>query len=395
MQTKVAIIGGGVIAILTAYFLSKKGFSVEIFEKKIGVAGGASLANGSQISFSHIYPIYFQGRGLKSFLQSKQKFDCVIKSGEVSKAILEAQKDEIHHIKKHISSLADISSISKEALEEVIKNENLELYIKNSGILHLFQTKAEAEEEAERAKLYGQPFRMLSSIETLQIEPNVSNFEAKFNFSVYYEQDKTSNCHDICKILEGILKERGVTFHFKSDVKKLNAEGGKITSLELDDGTQVKADYFVCANGTDLPKLASTVGLDFQIFPVRGYSYTFNMEKSNYAPFVGLIDRRRRMVYSLYKNYLRVAGFFDIGVEEPSYIASRMRDFEETIFEVFPLLKRNGIVHKWTENRPFAPNSLPIVGKTKPFSNLFINGGHGALGFTLSFGSAKIISELI
>jgi D-amino-acid dehydrogenase len=101
------------------------------------------------------------------------------------------------------------------------------------------------------------------------------------------------------------------------------------------------------------------------------------------------------MVYSLYKNYLRVAGFFDIGVEEPSHIASRMKDFEETIFEVFPLLKRNGIVHKWTENRPFVPNSLPIVGKTNPFSNLFINGGHGALGFTLSFGSAKIISELI
>jgi D-amino-acid dehydrogenase len=395
VQTKVAIIGGGVIGVLTAYFLSKKGFTVEVFEKRMGVAGGASLANGSQISFSHIYPIYFENNGLKAVFKSKQKFDSVLKSGEVKKSILDLQKESIHHINKHIKNFSELAFISKEALDEVVKNEKLELYIKNSGILHLFKNKAEAMNEVEHAKLYGQPFRMLSMQETCQIEPNVSNFEAKFNFSVYYEQDKTSNCHDICKILEGILKERGVVFNFKSEVKRLHSEGEKITSLELEDGSEVKADYFVCANGTDLPSLASTVELEFNIFPVRGYSYTFNMEKSNYAPFVGLIDRERKMVYSLYKNYLRVAGFFDIGVEEPSLIASRMKDFEDTIFDVFPLLKRNGIVHKWTENRPFTPDSLPIIGKSSPFSNLLINGGHGALGFTLSFGSAKIISELI
>ena len=93
MQTKVAIIGGGVVGILTAYFLSKKGFAVEIFEKKIGVAGGASLDNGSQISFSHIYPIYFQSRGLKTVFKSKQKFDSVLKSSEVTKSLLELQKE--------------------------------------------------------------------------------------------------------------------------------------------------------------------------------------------------------------------------------------------------------------------------------------------------------------
>ena len=119
------------------------------------------------------------------------------------------------------------------------------------------------------------------------------------------------------------------------------------------------------------------------------------MEGSNYAPFIGLIDRKRKMVYSMYKNYLRVGGFFDAGVERQEDINSRLEDFKHTIFEAFPLLRRNKIAHKWTENRPFTPSCVPVIGKSDLFENLFINGGHGALGFTLSFGSAKIISELI
>ncbi len=394
MQGKVAVIGSGIVGILSAYFLNKKGFQVEVFEKRIDSARGASLANGSQISFSHIQPIYFEQKHFLSFFKSKNKFDSVFK-GEFATKIYEIQKYEKHHFKAHTTSLAEIAKISKEALAEVVKNENLDIYIKNCGIVHLFETRAEAMAEFEKGKTYGQPIEILSEGEILEKEPNIANFNAKFNFGVYYEEDKTSNCHDICKILEGILKERGVIFNYKANIVALHSTADKITHLELENGQEVKADYFVCANGTDMPQLISSLNLDFPIFPVRGYSYTFNMEKSNYAPFVGMIDRKRKMVYSLYKNYLRVAGFFDVGVEDEKEIATRMEDFKETVFDAFPLLKRNGIVHKWTENRPFTPNSLPIIGKANPFSNLFINGGHGALGFTLSFGSGKIVSELI
>jgi D-amino-acid dehydrogenase len=397
VQTKVVIVGGGIIGILTAYFLNKKGFAVKIIEKKLGVGLAASLANGSQISFSHIYPMFFEKKiGILSAFQKQHKYKNEIstKNPEVQ-AFLKKQDDESNHTLKHVKSLAEISEISLNALNEIIEEEGIGLYFKNCGIIHLFNSKKEAEEEVERAKLYGQAFRMLSSEEMLKYEPNILNFEAKFNAGVRYAGDKTSNCHDICKILEQKLKERGVEFHFNSEVKHFKTKAEKVEAVILEDNTEIKADFFCLANGVNLPITSKELGLEYPIFPIRGYSYTFNTEKSNYIPLTGLIDRNRKMVYSLYKNYLRIAGFFDLGVNEEVQITNRMKDFEDTIFDVFPLLKRNKIVHKWTENRPFMPNSVPIIGKAEGFTNLLINGGHGALGFTLSFGSGKIISELI
>ena len=395
MEPKVIVIGGGICGLLTAYFINQKGFKVQVIEQKSGVGLGASFANGSQISFSHINPIYLHDKTKLSFFANSYKYDNKIKKNDTVKTLLEMQKEAKHHSSSHLKSLANLSSISLATLNEIIKDEDIAKYIKPCGIIHLFESESEMKEEKIRAKSYNMPFQVLSDSELKEKEPNLEYFNTDFKGGVFYPEDKTSNCHEICKILEVKLKEKGVEFIFNSKVKKLNTLGDRITSITLEDNTELKADNFICVNGTLIPNLVKDLELNYPIFPVRGYSYTFNMEGSNYAPFTGLIDRKRKMVYSLYKNYLRVAGFFDAGVENPSDINLRLEDFKETIFETFPLLRRNKIAHKWTENRPFTPSCVPIIGKSDLFNNLFINGGHGALGFTLSFGSAKIISELI
>lgn len=392
MKQEVIIIGGGIVGILSAYFLNKDGFKVKVIEKRKGVGFGASFANGSQISFSHILPTFFIsankffGRFQKSCISS-----FINKSSPQVKNFLAKQREEILHEDKHLESLISLADTSYEALNQIIKDEKIERYIKECGIIHL-STKPI---KSDKFPLFGQPFEILNRKKILELEPNVETFAKNFNHGAYFKQDKTSNCHDLCKVLEAILQEKGVEFYYNEEVAGFETQNNTITAVKLKNKDSLKANFFIVANGCDSPALLSTINVNCDVFPVRGYSYTFNVEKVNYAPFLGLIDREKRMVFSLYKTYLRVAGFMDLGVNEPTQITKRMQDFENEIFLSMPLLKRNTIVHKWTENRPFSSNSVPIIGKPQEFQNLLINTGHGSLGFTLSFGAGKIISDII
>lgn len=397
MKESVIIIGGGIIGILTAYFLNKRGFDVTIIEKRTGVGLGASFANGSQMSFSHIAPrmFYSKHQFISNLFKKPSVGVFVNKSNSETKRLLARQKDEVVKFENNLSGLIKFADISKLALEEILKNEDISRYIKDCGIVHMYSDKVSFAKGIELAKKIGQSFTLLSYKQMLSCEVNIASLVSSFVGGIYFKDDKTSNCHDLCKIFEAMLKERGVKFIFRSSIKHIKAENDKITSVVSDTGEEFKSDIFVLANGVNVNSLSSTVGLSFDVYKVRGYSYTFNMENSNYTPYIGLIDDERKLVFSYYKTYLRVGGFFDVGVEDDVEIAERMKVFEDSIYSFFPLLRRNQVVHKWTENRPFTPNSIPIVGKADGFSNLFINTGYGSLGFTFAPASGKIISELI
>lgn len=396
MKSKIAVIGSGIVGILSAYFLNKRGFDVKVYEKRQSAGLGASLANGSQVSFSHIIPMFFINN--TNFLRpfKKSSISNSINKKDINvKKFLEKQREEVLYEAQHLESLISLAEESYNNFKKLIKEEEMERYIKEGGIVHLFQKASKIGKELEKISLFSQPFEVLNKDEILEIEPNVGSFDKPFSSGIYFKNDATSNCHDICKVLENILKERGVEFFYKTEILNFKTENDLIKSAITSTGETITADYFVVTNGCDAPELLKCIDVKCDIFPVRGYSYTFNVEKSNYAPFIGLIDRDKKMVYSLYKTYLRVAGFMDLGINTPEKIALRMKDFENEIFTSFPLLKRNTIVHKWTDNRPFTPSSVPIVGTPKEFKNLAINAGHGALGFTLSFGTGKLISDLI
>lgn len=397
MKESVVIIGGGIIGLLTAYFLNKKGFDVTIIERRNGVALGASFANGSQFSFSHIIPrMFYKKHQLISDFFAKPSVGVFINKGNSeAKRLLSRQKEEVVKFETNLASLIKFSDISKVALNEILEKEDISRHIRDCGIIHMYSDKKSFARNIDFAKKINQPFSILSTKQMLSCEVNIASLVSDFVGGIYFKDDKTSNCHDLCKVFETMLKERGVKFIFKHNIKHLKTQSEKVISVVSDSGEEFSADIFVLANGVNINSVSSTLGLSFDIHKVRGYSYTFNMENSNYTPYTGLIDDERKLVFSYYKTYLRIAGFFDIGVEDEAEIATRMKVFENTIYNFFPLLKRNQVVHKWTENRPFTANSTPIVGMAEGFSNLLINTGYGSLGFTFAPASGKIISELI
>ncbi len=418
MKTKVIIIGSGIIGLATAYFLNKKGYDVSVIERKNSSGQGASYANGSQISFSHILPLLFEERrGVLGKIFPKEVFGMKVnRKNKLAAEFLSKQRLEHLNYEKNLESIAKISQISEFALREIYLDENLpddefinthfpnerrenyviQNFIRDCGILHIFESKERLNKSFKKRQSLLPNLRILSKKQILEVEPNLESFTNPIVGGLFFENDKTSNSHKLCTTLEKILKYQGVNFIVNTNIVSLKAKSGLITSVISDDSRLFEADMFVCATGLETNNLLSSLGIKFDIYPVRGYSYTFNCEKSNYIPEVGLIDDANKLVYSFYqRQYLRVAGFFDLGIEGEVEIEKRKREMKEIIYKSFPLLKRNIIIHEWTENRPTTPSYVPIIGKTEQFENLYINAGHGSLGFTLSFGSGKIISELL
>ena len=148
VQPKVIIIGGGICGLLTAYFLTQKGFKVQLLEQKSGVGLGTSFANGSQISFSHITPIYLNEKTGLSFFKKSHKYNNTInKKSDTVKTLFEMQKEAKHHSSYHLKSLSNLASISLETLNELMKDEDIAKHIKPCGIVHLFESEAEIKDE--------------------------------------------------------------------------------------------------------------------------------------------------------------------------------------------------------------------------------------------------------
>lgn len=395
-RANVMVVGGGVVGLVTAYFLNKKGYNVQILEKRDGAALGASFANGSQISFSHIVPLSFDER--QSLIQrifNKKRGILVNKKNTEVRNFLLKRKEEALNFDSNLESLIEFSRLSSESLDEICKTEDASRYIKSCGIAHVFRDESVLQKYANFARKFDQKFKIFSKNQTRFIDRNIKSISEKMVGGIFFRNDKTSNCYDLCKFFEGLLRERGVEFIFDANIVGFKTKNKNLVSVILEDGRSFGADIFVLANGSGIIEASSSLDLKLDVFKVRGYSYTFNIRNSGYIPNIGIIDNHNKMVYSSYKEYLRVGGFFDLGIESEPEIDDRMRIFKETIFSSFPALKRNGIVHKWTENRVFSPNSLPIIKKIDKFSNLFVNAGHGPLGLTLSFGSGKMLADMV
>lgn len=396
MKERVIIIGGGIIGILTAYFLQLKGKEVTVVERRKGIGKGASFANGSQLSFSHIFPYIFYKKSSRfpQFFQRKETGVYINKKNTLAQDFLSRQK--IEHLQREtaFNKLISLAKGSAHAFDKIFKAEEMDRYIKPCGIIHLFRTEQEFLAAVEIANKTGQEFSILKRERLLDEESGIRSLNFKVNAGLYFKNDRTSNCYDICKILEAKLTEKGVKFLLEEETVRFKTYNNRVVSIITASGGQFEADNFIIAAGEHSRFLGSLLDIELDIFSVRGYSCTFNMQNNGYAPQIGLIDSKKRMVYSSYKDYLRIAGFFDIELEKEK-CGFRMTRFKEEIFKSFPFLAKMPLAHEWTENRPFTPSSVPIIQKLNEFSNLFINSGHGALGFTLSAISGKKVSELL
>jgi D-amino-acid dehydrogenase len=399
---RVAVIGAGLAGLTAAWYLVEAGADVTVFERRAGAGLGTSYANGALLHPSACEP-WNEPRMLLGALGSLWSRRSTLKvratalpalvgwgwrflAGSREAAVLAATR---HNVALALYSL--------ELLSELRARAAIEDGAYAAGSLHVFR-RAESLERAtawvERLSALGLEARVLSPIETRTIEPSLEALGDRLAGSLHCLQDQGADAHRYCCELAGRLQDRGIRFHFGVAIEQLLCRGGRIAGLRTLDGAVHEADCYLLAAGSDSATLSRTAGLTLPILPVKGYSLTLERDGRETWPRVPVIDRDRHLaVVPLADGRLRVAGLAEFAGHDLRVDDRRAADLEELLADLLPVARSHKVV-AWAGLRPMCADGIPIVGHT-PVANLYLNTGHGQLGWTLAAGCGRMCADVM
>lgn len=403
---KIIVMGAGIVGVTTAYFLAKSGHQVIVLEKNQASSLGCSYANGGQLSYSHIEPwaspsaLTLIAKSLfkpNSFLIINNFFDKdFLKWGykffkNCGKERFESNSQKIWQISKH----------SKESLAEILRNESgIKFNYTEGGILHFYQNARlfeKAIKEAQKHQSMGMKLHILNKEECLKKEPTLVKLydENKLMGGIFYDDDASGNSLLFAKSLEKICQEKyGVVFEYDAEIKNIFTNYKKITGINTNRGV-FTADNYVYALGAYGDRLLKGVNVDPKIYPLKGHSLSIEANEEFIAPAIALTDTENKIVYSRIGDIFRAAGAVEVAPLKPIKNNIQINFLRSKVKSSFSDFGNINKAQEWYGFRPFRPNSIPLIGQIEKYGNLYINTGHGHLGWTLSCGSANILSRII
>lgn len=407
---KVIVLGSGIIGTASAWFLQKSGHDVTVIERQPGAAQETSFANGCQISVSHAEPWANPAAPLK-----------VLKwLGQEDAPLLYRFRPEwlqwkwgLHFLREctpartnhNIRQIVAIAEYSRQTLQAIRAETGIEYDQLTRGILHFYTDQKEFDHSLAAAKLMrdlGCPRESVSADEVVNIEPALRHVRDKIVGGDFTPTDESG---DIYKFTTGLARkaaEAGVEFRFDTTITRLLSEGtgkaAKITGVEIIDPEGrhqvLRGDAFVMALGSFSVPLLKPLGIDLMIYPGKGYSATYAVTNPDAAPTVSLTDDGYKLVVSRLGDRLRVAGTCELNGYTRELNTTRCEAITRRTRELFPDACNYENPAYWTGLRPLTPSNVPYIGKTR-YANLFLNTGHGTLGWTMGCGSGKAIADIV
>ena len=397
----IAVIGGGITGVTTAYALARRGFSVTLFERHRYAAMETSFANGGQLSASnaevwtHWSTIV---KGMKWMLRNDAPLLLNPRPSWHKLSWFAEFIAAIPHYRRNTIETARLAIAAREHLFAWAAQEGIDFDHKREGILHIYRDKAGFDHAAEVSRLLaegGLPRRAVTSAEMRAIEPTLAgNYYGGF----YTESDSTGDIHKFTSGLAAAAERLGVRILYGQQVTRLASNGSSATVSVTNEGAEVREHRFdalvVCA-GVASRDLASQLGDRVNVYPVKGYSITVNLldaASQAAAPTVSLLDDETKLVTSrLGVDRFRVAGTAEFNGVNRDIRADRIRPLVEWVNECFPGVNTRQVV-PWAGLRPMMPDLMPRVGQGRR-ANVFYNTGHGHLGWTLSAATAEMVAE--
>ena len=422
---KVVVLGAGIIGISTAWHLLERGHTVTVIDRQSGAAMETSFANAAQISVSYCEPWANRDAPLKALkwmfrddapLLFRPKFD--MHQWLWGLKFLAQCNDTA--FERNVQQLVALGAYSHAALKDVVAATGIEYNRLERGIAHYYTDQKAFDTAASAAALmrkYGVNRRVVSQAELLGIEPAFKQFAHSIVGGTYTASDESGDAKVFTQALAKRCAARGATFMYGHDIERLNKLGGAIESVavrarfngatgqnEAIKSKNVAADAVVVACGSYSAPLLRDIGVDLPIYPGKGYSATFKILKPEAAPNVSTIDDEVKCAISRLGQDLRVAGTIEVGGYDLSLTTplakARCAMLANRIEQVLPgvcdtrLEENGGSPHFWTGLRPATPTNIPFIGQTR-VRKLWVNAGHGTLGWTHGAGSGKALAELI
>jgi D-amino-acid dehydrogenase len=403
---KVLVLGAGVIGTTTAWFLREHGHDVTVVERHSAAALETSFANGGQISVSHVEP----------WANPEAPFRIIKWLGQADAPLLFRPRLDLQQwrwglqflieclpsrTRRNMLQILAISKYSGEVLRSLRAATGLHYDDLQRGILQIYTDREGFDAAASAAALvrqYGIAREVKTAAECIAIEPSLKPRRDWIAGGTYTASDETGDARKFTQSLAKLATKRGVTFRYGVTVESLKVAGGLVSGVHTIDKRHgrgvLAADAYVVCLSSYTPKLLAPIGVRALVYPAKGYSATLKISDPAKAPTVSITDDAKKIVFTRLGNRLRVAGTaelagynLELNRVRCQALTRRARDwFGDAVDVKHP--------EYWTGLRPATPSNVPIIGRTR-YRNLYLNTGHGTLGWTMSCGSGKAIADLV
>jgi D-amino-acid dehydrogenase len=400
----IVVLGAGIVGLSTAYALSSQGHKVTVIDRA-GVGAGASGGNGAQLSYSYVQPladasIWAQLPKLllakDSPLTFRPQWD--VQQWRWGMAFLRACNSRTSA--RSTAHLLALAAQSRHCFDHLLATEKLACDYSATGKLVLYPSAASfaaAQRQMQLQSALGSQQSAVSASECVRLEPSLADYAGQIAGAIYTPSECAVDCLLLCQGLERVLRARGVQMLLNTPIKGLVQRAGRVVAAQTPQAL-VEGQQFVMALGSDSVALARSVGVYLPVYPIKGYSITLDVaqQAAQAAPLINVTDIARKVVYARIGQRVRVAGMAQLVGHDRSVQTSAIESLLASTRAVFPQLADCSADQPWAGLRPATPTGLPIVGVQRGGpSNLVFNTGHGALGLTLSLGTAQQVAQLM
>ena len=398
----IIVMGAGVIGTTSAYYLAQAGHEVTVIDRQAGVALETSFANAGQISPGYASPWAAPGIPLKAFKWMFQHHSplAIKLTGDMYQyqwMVRMLAECNINRYQINKERMVRLSEYSRDCLDALRQETGIHFDERQLGTLQLFRKQQQldaAEKDTAVLKEENVPYELLDKNGVIQAEPALAHATVDFVGGLRLPNDQTGDCQKFTVELSELAEKLGVHFMFNTHIKGIEQDGDKITGIILKDGTKVRGDAYVMATGSYSHEMLQQLNIDAPVYPLKGYSITTKIIDSQLAPVSTILDESYKIALTRFDDRIRVGGMAELTGFDRSLNTSREDTLLMVLQQLFPNASDISDAHFWTGLRPATPDGTPIVGKTK-FKNLYPNTGHGTLGWTMSCGSAKLLSDII
>ena len=402
---KVIVLGAGITGVTAAWYLNKAGHEVTVIERQPGAGLETSFANGGQISVSHAEPWANPHAPLK-VLKWLAKEDAPLlfrlradwRQWLWGLAFLrECTPARTRH---NIAQLVNLGLYSRASLQALRAETGIEYDQLARGILHFYTSAQEFENAQAPARLMrelGCELEMKTAAECVAIEPALAGARHLIAGGSMTASDESGDAHKFTAGLAALGAARGIRFRYGSAIERLLASGGRVDGVRVRHAEAfetLRADAYVLCLGAFSPLLAQPLGVNLMIYPAKGYSVTMPVADAARAHTVSLTDDEYKLVFSRLGDRLRIAGTAELSGYDVDLNPVRCSAILRRAQQLFPGAGDAGRAQFWAGLRPATPSNLPYVGRTR-LANLYVDTGHGTLGWTHGCGSGRAIAEIV